>query len=1097
MELLSDDAAAEGEEEGREPSGEPLVREPRHCRVHFPGAVRQKAYLFDGLGNYYNKEWDLKEGSGKEFCWYHAELPKGNQKLALSAQYLIDVLCPPLKLQDILTLVSNGPFCGHVDGALVFRVNSPGPAASSFTLRLAARVTQNSVITVSLGRIPRLDFSPTGQSLLSEIPSIESTGLVRDAEEEEGGRSGIIIREHVLEFLLTMNHSEEADNPVPVKVSNLVVHIIDTHVDHVQDIVTKLEMELDAVELELDKGGSTLKKQMLDDRRFPKLHLNLQRLLQVVAHGEQVFPRVKEKCSAKSWFANEDIIALEELIGRLRRLKDNLGFIVNRVTAIQAGLHSWQSEQINKKLYYLSFLSLTFLPLSIVTGIFGMNVGGVPWTAQKDPALQDGFRNVMANVFASLEHDSLAQTMVLTIIDLLCPVEEEANEAAQEEAQKDEAEIQVAGPKLVSPPLLMVWDLRSFSQQWRVVVVGILFKRPSSLVNRRFVLRSSVVSSLLLALALVFLNPNLNSHSFDRLPAASFPMASSSSSGSDQDEAFDADMEALRRACMLTGADPSNVGGAGSDSESESGPESSGSDDAGLLCHLQERFSSPSRALNSFPFNKPSSTLSQESDCEDDFETLRAVQKRFKQYESDSLRKKPEKLLEEPEIAVGIVVCGPETPNRSTELSKEHGYSYNESHTLEHEEFNSIVGDLMPPKFPKSAQNFVDALKKNSDVEGITDSSIMSAITLSDLEFTPEKIRSFMPLVNWNRLASMYVMGHSGTECEARWRKTLNPERKKVGRWSVDEDKHLKVAVMLFGAKNWNKIARFAPGRTQVQCRERWLNCLDPALNLNPWTAEEDAKLLDAIAVLGKCWSKIAACIPPRTDNQCRRRWKILLPEEVKLLQAAAQIKKTALISNFVDRESERPAIGPNDFTSIVNSTISEKTDDVEARKNKLSDNQPKKSKAKSRRVIKENSMEDQDINNFTDTVPADLAHLRSTESNSTERLGICRSGNKRSRSSDKRPRKSRVKSISHLKENSTKDCMINTSSDIAPADMSLSTAVNSTSTEGVRIGRTTDITLSENQQSTDKHLVLDTSADNSATESIGCRSKRAKSTNN
>ncbi|RWW05015.1 hypothetical protein GW17_00031735, partial [Ensete ventricosum] len=234
------------------------------------------------------------------------------------------------------------------------------------------------------------------------IPSIESTGLVRDAEEEEeeeeeeeGGRSGIIIREHVLEFLLTMNHSEEADNPVPVKVSNLVVHIIDTHVDHVQDIVTKLEMELDAVELELDKGGSTLKKQMMDDRRFPKLHLNLQRLLQVVAHGEQVFPRVKEKCSAKSWFANEDIIALEELIGCLRRLKDNLGFIVNRVTAIQAGLHSWQSEQINKKLYYLSFLSLTFLPLSTVTGIFGMNVGGVPWTAQKDPALQDGFRNVM------------------------------------------------------------------------------------------------------------------------------------------------------------------------------------------------------------------------------------------------------------------------------------------------------------------------------------------------------------------------------------------------------------------------------------------------------------------------------------------------------------------------------------------------------------------------------------------------------------------------------------------------------------------------------------------------------------------------------
>lgn len=138
-----------------------------------------------------------------------------------------------------------------------------------------------------------------------------------------------------------------------------------------------------------------MKKQMLDDRRFPKMHLNLQRLLQVIAHGEQVFPRVKEKCSTKQWFASEDINSLEELIGRLRRLKENVGFIANRVTAIQAGLDSWQAEQINRKLYYLSFLSIIFLPLSIITGVFGMNVGGVPWTGQTNPELKHGFRNVL------------------------------------------------------------------------------------------------------------------------------------------------------------------------------------------------------------------------------------------------------------------------------------------------------------------------------------------------------------------------------------------------------------------------------------------------------------------------------------------------------------------------------------------------------------------------------------------------------------------------------------------------------------------------------------------------------------------------------
>ncbi|KAL0412651.1 UNVERIFIED_CONTAM: Zinc transport protein ZntB [Sesamum radiatum] len=382
----------EGEDIEREPLAPRNFRENHFHQSRYPGAVRKKAYIFDGDGNYYNKEWDLVEGRGKEFCWYHVELPKGNQRLSLSAQYLIDVLCPPLKLQDILSLISNGPFCGHVDGALVFRVNSPGPASSKFTFRIAARITENSVITVSLGRVPRLGFSPANASLLSEIPVVESPSYGSSERKDKGG---IVIREHVLDFLLTMNHSEEADNPVPRSVSNLVVHIIDTHVDHLQDVLTKLEIELDAVEFELDRGGFALKKQMLDDRKFQKMHLDLQRLLQVIAHGEQVFPRVKEKCTSKDWFPTEDINALEELIGRIRRLKENVGFIANRVTAIQAGLDSWQSEQINRKLYYLSFLSIIFLPLSIVTGVFGMNVGGVPWTEQRDPTLKDGFRNVM------------------------------------------------------------------------------------------------------------------------------------------------------------------------------------------------------------------------------------------------------------------------------------------------------------------------------------------------------------------------------------------------------------------------------------------------------------------------------------------------------------------------------------------------------------------------------------------------------------------------------------------------------------------------------------------------------------------------------
>lgn len=47
-----------------------------------------------------------------------------------------------------------------------------------------------------------------------------------------------------------------------------------------------------------------------------------------------------------------------------------------------------------------------------------------------------------------------------------------------------------------------------------------------------------------------------------------------------------------------------------------------------------------------------------------------------------------------------------------------------------------------------------------------------------------------------------------------------------MGRWTPDEDKRLRVATMLFGAKNWKKIAQFVPGRTQVQCRERYMQLI-------------------------------------------------------------------------------------------------------------------------------------------------------------------------------------------------------------------------------------------------------------------------------
>ncbi|MFS7934894.1 putative transcription factor MYB-HB-like family [Helianthus anomalus] len=85
---------------------------------------------------------------------------------------------------------------------------------------------------------------------------------------------------------------------------------------------------------------------------------------------------------------------------------------------------------------------------------------------------------------------------------------------------------------------------------------------------------------------------------------------------------------------------------------------------------------------------------------------------------------------------------------------------------------------------------------------------------------------------------------------------------------------------------------------------------------MDEWTEEEDMKLKEAIEEHHYCWSRIAAAVPPRTDSQCRRRWKVLFLHEVRMLQVARSMKKAAFISNFVDREGERPDLTVKDFVT-------------------------------------------------------------------------------------------------------------------------------------------------------------------------------------
>ncbi|KAG0246575.1 hypothetical protein B0O80DRAFT_169705 [Mortierella sp. GBAus27b] len=101
--------------------------------------------------------------------------------------------------------------------------------------------------------------------------------------------------------------------------------------------------------------------------------------------------------------------------------------------------------------------------------------------------------------------------------------------------------------------------------------------------------------------------------------------------------------------------------------------------------------------------------------------------------------------------------------------------------------------------------------------------------------------------------------------------------------WTPEEDEHLRKAVHIYGDKTekWAKIAACVPGRTNKNCRKRWFHSLDPRLKKGGWTEEEDQLLRMGVQKFRGQWSKIAERIQGRTDDQCAKRWRESLDPDI------------------------------------------------------------------------------------------------------------------------------------------------------------------------------------------------------------------------
>ena len=162
-----------------------------------------------------------------------------------------------------------------------------------------------------------------------------------------------------------------ANGTGPTSVSEFLVEINHRLIERVGEVIDDIEDHVaEQEEAVLTAESQELRTRLADNRRQI---ISLRRYL---APQREALNRLQ--IEKTEWINDQDRMRLREVSDRLTRQIEDLDEARDRAGVTHEEIVSRLSELANRRMYFLSIVAAVFLPLSFLTGLLGINVGGIP-----------------------------------------------------------------------------------------------------------------------------------------------------------------------------------------------------------------------------------------------------------------------------------------------------------------------------------------------------------------------------------------------------------------------------------------------------------------------------------------------------------------------------------------------------------------------------------------------------------------------------------------------------------------------------------------------------------------------------------------------